>query len=196
MIEPEIRKTQLTLDRTYSAGGKPLPDVHFSGSIAAVVSNPFAGTFASEADVSDWMKALQPLASEMAIELRDALIGDDRSIETCGKGATVGGNGELEMAAAWHAPAGVGLRSALDGPLAQVPSSKKIGAIGSQLDIPLVYLHASYLRSHYDVQPVVVPDGPKPDEVVYALVMSSGPRPHHRIGGFSIDEVVGKDGLR
>ncbi|HBU04063.1 MAG TPA: hypothetical protein DEA70_06215, partial [Acidimicrobiaceae bacterium] len=40
-----------------------------------------------------------------------------------------------------------------------------VGALGSQIDIPLVHLHASYLPSHYDVEPVVVPDGPRPDEV-------------------------------
>ena len=105
-------------------------------------------------------------------------------------------SGELEIAAAWHVPAGAGLRAALGDPKAQVPSSKKVGALGSQIDIPLVHLHASYLRSHYDVEPVVVPDGPRPDDVVYALVMSTGARPAHRIGGFTIDDVHGDDGLR
>ena len=56
---------------------------------------------------------------------------------------------------------------------------------------PLYLITASYLRSHYDVQPVVVPDGPAPNEVVYALVMTTGERPHARIGGFTIDEVDG-----
>ena len=88
------------------------------------------------------------------------------------------------------------MRAALGDPKAQVPSSKKVGALGSQIDIPLVHLHASYLRSHYDVEPVVVPDGPRPDDVVYALVMSTGARPAHRIGGFTIDDVHGDDGLR
>ena len=196
MTDPDVRKLQLTTSRTYSAGGKPLSPVHHSGAIAAVLTNPFAGSFATENQITGWMAALQELANEMAIELRDALVGEGRQIETYGKGAIVGGNGELEIAAAWHAPAGVGLRSALGGPKAQVPSSKKIGAVGSQLDIPLVNLHASYLRSHYDVQAVVVPDGPKTNEVIYAVVMSTGPRPHHRIGGFSVDEIVGEDGLR
>lgn len=77
-----------------------------------------------------------------------------------------------------------------------VPSSKKVGALGCQLDVPMNYLHASYVRSHYDVMPVVVADGPRPDEVVYVLVMTTGPRPDHRIGGFTVDDVVGDDGLR
>ncbi|MEK9526570.1 MAG: amino acid synthesis family protein, partial [Acidimicrobiaceae bacterium] len=145
---------------------------------------------------AEWMTDVRPLADEMAIELRDALTAHGQEIETYGKGAIVGVSGELEIAAAWHVPAGAGLRAALGDPKAQVPSSKKIGALGSQVDIPLVHLHASYLRSHYDVEPVVVPDGPRPDEVIYALVMSTGARPAHRIGGFTIDDVNGDDGLR
>lgn len=196
MPEPSVRKIQLTVNRTFSAGGRPVSETHYSGSVAAVVANPFAGIFASEDEISIWMADLQPLANEMAIDLRDALVSDNRQVETYGKGAIVGGGGELEIAAAWHIPGGASLRHALDNPKAMVPASKKIGALGSQVDIPLVYIHASYLRSHYDVQAVVVPDGPKPDEVVYALVMSTGPRPHHRIGGFTIDEVTREDGLR
>jgi hypothetical protein len=187
---------QLTTRRTLRAAGADLKRPHRHGSIAAVLANPFAGSHATEAQIDEWMTELRPLAGEMAIELRDALTADGEEIETYGKGAIVGVSGELEIAAAWHVPAGAGLRAALGDPKAQVPSSKKVGALGSQIDIPLVHLHASYLRSHYDVEPVVVPDGPRPDEVVYALVMSTGARPAHRIGGFTIVDVHGDDGLR
>jgi hypothetical protein len=190
----EIRKTQLVIERVHHAGGPPLETPLHRGSISTVVANPYAGTHPT--DLGPFMEALGVLAADMAVELRDALTVDGSEIEGYGKGAIAGVSGELEMAAAWHVPAGAGLRTALDQPKAQVPSSKKVGALGSQVDIPLVHLHASYLRSHYDVMPVVVPDGPRPDEVVYALVMSTGPRPHHRIGGFTIDEVIGDDGLR
>ncbi len=191
-----VHRMQLTTRRTLRAAGADLKRPHRHGSIAAVLANPFAGSHATEAQIDEWMTDLRPLAGEMAIELRDALTADGEEIETYGKGAIVGVSGELEIAAAWHVPAGAGLRAALGDPKAQVPSSKKVGALGSQIDIPLVHLHASYLRSHYDVEPVVVPDGPRPDEVVCALVMSTGARPAHRIGGFSIDDVHGDDGLR
>lgn len=191
-----VHRMQLTTRRTLRAAGADLKRPHRHGSIAAVLANPFAGSHATETQIAEWMTDLRPLADEMATELRDALTTDGEEIEAYGKGAIVGVSGELEIAAAWHVPAGAGLRAALGGPKAQVPSSKKVGSLGSQVDIPLVHLHASYLRSHYDVEPVVVPDGPRPDEVVYALVMSTGARPAHRIGGFTIDEVQGDDGLR
>ena len=191
-----VHRMQLTTRRTQRAAGADLKRPHRHGSIAAVLANPFAGSHATETQIAEWMTDLRPLADEMATELRDALTTDGEEIEAYGKGAIVGVSGELEIASAWHVPAGAGLRAALGDPKAQVPSSKKVGALGSQIDIPLVHLHASYLRSHYDVEPVVVPDGPRPDDVVYALVMSTGARPAHRIGGFTIDDVHGDDGLR
>ncbi len=206
MTDPVVRKIQLEISRDHIAGlsspgaGHPLERPHRSGSIAAVVANPFAGTVPNEEALGAWMSSLETLATELSVELREALTADTEragySIESYGKGAIVGVGGEMEIAAAWHVPAGIGLRESLGGPKAQVPSSKKVGALGSQLDIPLVYLHASYARSHYDAHAVVVPDGPRPDEVVYALVMSTGQRPNHRIGGFSIDEAAGDDGQR
>ena len=195
-IQVSTRSLQVTTRRILSVAGRPLADDHHAGSIAAVVQNPFASRFAELDEVTAWMEALQPLANDMAVELRETLVPKGGEVESYGKAGNVGGNGELEIAAAWHAPGGAGLRHALDHPLAMVPASKKVGAVGSQLDIPLVYLHASYLRSHYDVESVVVADAPGPNEVVYALAMSTGPRPMHRIGGFSIDEVDGSDGLR
>lgn len=191
-----VRKIQTDVTRTFAAGGQELDRPHRSGSIAAVVANPFVGVFPDQEALAAWMKDLTPLATTMAEELREVLAIGEHEIEAYGKGAIVGVGGELEIAAAWHIAGGAGLRIALGSPKAMVPSSKKIGVLGCQIDVPLVYLHASYLRSHYDVQPVVVADGPKPSEVVYALVMSTGQRPHHRLGGFPIEEVIGDDGLR
>lgn len=189
-----IRKVQRMIERVHHAGGPELNAPIQRGFIAAVVRNPFAGTH--QEDLTAWTASLGPLAADLATELRDAVTADGSTVEGYGKGAIVGVLGELELAAAWHVPGGAGLRAALGDPKAQVPSSKKVGVLGAQLDIPMVYLHASYARSHYDVLPVVVPDGPRPDELVYALVMTTGERPHHRIGGFSIAEATGEDGLR
>lgn len=194
MSQLSIRKVQLCVERVHHAGGPPLDRPRWRGSIAAVVANPFAGRF--ESDLSAFTDELAPLAEDLAVELRDAVTARGETVEGYGKGAIAGVNGDLEIAAAWHVPGGAGLRAALDHPKAMVPASKKVGPMGCQVDIPMNHLHASYLRSHYDVQPVVVPDGPGPDEVVYALVMTTGERPHARIGGFTIDEVDGSDGLR
>jgi hypothetical protein len=41
-----------------------------------------------------------------------------------------------------------------------------------------------------------VADGPKSDEIALALVMTTGPRVHARVGGLKTSEVKGQDGLR
>jgi hypothetical protein len=46
------------------------------------------------------------------------------------------------------------------------------------------------------VVPMVVPDAPRPDEIVYALAMTTGSRIHARIGGLEMKDVKGEDGLR
>ena len=190
----DIRKVDLRIERVHHAGGPPFDEPRRRGAIASVVVNPFAGRH--QPDLAGFIELLEPLARATADELRDVLAVGGSTVEGYGKGAIVGVNGELELGAAWHVPGGAGLRAALGDPKAMVPASKKIGPMGCQLDIPMNHLHASYLRSHYDVMPVVVPDAPAPDEVVYALVMTTGERPHARIGGFGIDEVEGQDGLR
>ena len=80
--------------------------------------------------------------------------------------------------------------------LAIVPSTKKIGAPGTGLDVPLTHINASYVRSHFDAMEVRVPGAPKPDEIVYILVMSTGPRVHARVGGLAASAIAKWDGLR
>lgn len=194
MTDIQIRKRGLNIERVFHEGG-PASDLPLlKGAVTTVVKNPFDGQFASGADLQAWMEDLRPLARDMAAELVAALGGQSR-VETFGKGAIVGAMGEIEHGAIWHAPGGAAVRDALGGAKAQVPSSKKIGGIGAQVDIPLHYVHASMVRSHYDVMPVAVLDGPKPDEVVFALVMSTGSRIHARIGGLEKAGAKGLDGL-
>ena len=39
-------------------------------------------------------------------------------------------------------------------------------------------------------------DGPRPNELLYALVMTIGGRVHQRVGGLKASEIKGEDGLR
>ena len=41
-----------------------------------------------------------------------------------------------------------------------------------------------------------IADAPRADEIVVAVALTSGGRPHARVGGLQKDEVIGKDGLR
>ena len=88
------------------------------------------------------------------------------------------------------------MREVLGDAKAIVPSTKKLGSPGTRLDIPITHINASYVRSHFDAMEIGLNDGPKSDELLLALVMTSGSRIHARVGGLQADAIAGRDGLR
>lgn len=188
-----IRKLQMILEEVRHDGGPPPETPRRLGAILACVANPFAGRF--EPDLQPAMEDLKPLGAEMSERLIDALGGKD-AVDGYGKGAIVGEAGELEHGALWHVPGGYAMRGLLGQSNAIVPSCMKRGGIGTRLDIPLGHINAAYVRSHFDGIEVGLPDGPRADEIVFALAMSSGGRVHSRMGGLEAWQVTGTDGLR
>ncbi len=189
-----IRKTLLTLEETLHEGGPPQDPPRLIGAAAAVIHNPFAGRYVE--DIQYFMDELKPLGLELSRRLIDTLGGDPATIDGFGKAAIVGAAGEREHAALWHVPGGYAMRELLGGSKAIVPSTKKVGAVGTKIDIPITHVNASYVRSHFDAHEVYVPDAPEKDELVLILVMSRGPRIHARVGGLGSSEIKGEDGLR
>jgi hypothetical protein len=55
---------------------------------------------------------------------------------------------------------------------------------------------ALFVRSHYDVVTVTVPDAPEPDEMVVIVVGANRGRPNFRLGGVRYEDILGEDGLR
>ena len=159
-----------------------------------MIHNPYAGRY--EPDILPMMEALNDLGVEMAGRLVTMLGGDPKAIEGYGKGAIVGSAGELEHGALWHVPGGYAMRRVLGEAKAIVPSAKKVGAPGSHLDVPITHINASYVRSHFDAMEVGLADAPHGDELLLALVMTTGPRIHARVGGLKAAEIKGEDGLR
>src|SRR5437868_15005161 len=132
----------------------------------------------------------------MARNLISALGGNARGIEGYGKGAIVGAAGELEHGALWHVPGGYAMRELLGNAKAIVPSAKKVGGLGTRLDVPITHINASYVRSHFDAFEIGVADAPRSNEIVFVLVMTIGPRVHNRAGGLAAKDIKGEDGLR
>jgi len=188
-----IRKQILTTEDIFHEGGSAPKTPLRRGAIMSVITNPFSGRY--EADIMGFMEDLKPLGLDMATRLIAAL-GGRASIQSYGKGAIVGAAGELEHGALWHVPGGYAMREALGDARAIVPSAKKVAAIGATLDIPITHIHASYVRSHFDAMEVCCSDGPRADEMLVALVMTTGPRIHARVGGLAAQDVIGLDGLR
>jgi len=194
MPDVKVRKFLVSVEEIHHEGG-PVADVPpRRGAVLAVIENPYAGAF--HADIQPFMEDLKPLGLEMARKLLAAMGGEPKSIEGYGKGSIVGEAGELEHAALWHAPGGYSMREVLGGAKAIVPSTKKVGGPGTRLDVPVTHVDASYVRSHFDAIEVGIPDAPRANEMVMALVMTTGPRVHARAGGLAAKDIKGEDGLR
>ena len=142
----------------------------------------------------DFMRALEPLGESLAGELVGTL--GQESVEAYGKAAIVGVNGELEHAAVWHEAGGWALRHALGDPKAIVPSIKAVASAGYRLMVPLHHIRASYVRSHFMSVEIGVQDGPRPDEILFALAMANAGRIHARVGGLSVQDISVHDGQR
>jgi hypothetical protein len=194
MPEVELRKTLLIVDEIFHEGGPPPARPQRRVASIAVIRNPFAGRYVEA--ITGFMDDLKPLGLKMASDMIAALGGDAAVVEGYGKGIIVGEAGELEHGALWHVPGGYSMRELIPASKAIVPSAKKVGGPGTRLDVPITHSNASYVRSHFDAMEIGVNDAPRADEMVLALVMTTGPRVHNRAGGLKASEVVGKDGLR
>lgn len=188
-----LRKLVVQIEEIHHDGGPAPAQPRLRGAVLAVVKNPFAGRY--EPELQGAMEDLKPLGLQMTDHLIRAMGGRD-GIDAYGKGAIVGAAGELEHGALWHVPGGYAMRERLGESRAIVPSSKKLGPMGASIDIPIGHINAAYVRGHFDAMSVAVPDGPKPDEIVFVLVMAKGPRIHSRMGGLEVAQVKGEDGLR
>jgi Amino acid synthesis len=188
----EIRKRSLTIETTYHEGG-PVADKPLKLAAAcAVIKNPYAGRY--ELDLMPFMAELRTLGTLLAQELVDTLGKDN--VEVYSKAAIVGVNGEMEHAAVWHEAGGWAMRAILGEPKAMVPASKAVANAGYRLMVPVHYIHASYVRSHFNSIEVGIQDAPRPNEILFALVMGTGGRVHSRLGGLTQENVSVHDGQR
>lgn len=188
----QVRKRQLLVETVFHEGGPP-PAVPLRMAAAlAVVRNPYAGRY--EPDLLPFMAELRTLGRELAEELVQVL-GRDQ-VQAYGKAAIVGVNGELEHGAVWHEAGGWAMRAVLGEPKAIVPAAKTVASAGYRLMVPLHHIHAAYVRSHFNAMEVGVQDGPRPDEILFGLVMADGGRVHSRLGGLTVDQIAVHDGQR
>ncbi len=190
----KIRKYVATVEETLHDFGPVLARPVTKAVVGGVIANPYAGRHV--ADIQPMMKALEPLAVDLTERVMKILSAKGAELEAYGKGAIVGLNGELEHAALWHQPSGFGIRHAMGGAKSIVPSTVKVAAAGARIDIPLHHVTAAYVRSHFDAIEFCVPDGPRPDEIVFIVAASVGGRPHARVGGLTPAEIKLGDGQR
>nr|WP_145544817.1 amino acid synthesis family protein [Variovorax boronicumulans] len=188
----EIRKRSLTVETVYHEGGPPVDVPLRLAAACAVIRNPYAGRY--EPDLLPFMAELRSLGTLLAQELVDTL-GRDK-VEVYSKAAIVGVDGEMEHGAVWHEAGGWAMRTVLGEPKAIVPAAKAVAGAGYRLMVPLHYIHACYVRSHFNSMEVGIQDAPRPKEILFALVMGTGGRVHARLGGLTTAQVSVHDGQR
>jgi kynurenine formamidase len=190
-----IRKIVIVVEETLQEMGQAVTPPTRRAAAIAVIENPFAGRYVE--DLSPLIAIGEELGELLAAKAVAALGIDGASAQSYGKAAAVGENGELEHAAALlHPKMGAPVRKILGKGAALIPSAKKRGGMGSVLMIPLGHKDAAFVRSHFDGMEVQINDAPRANEIMVAVAITDSGRPLPRIGGLTVAEVKGEDGLR
>jgi hypothetical protein len=174
----DIRKIVTIRDVTYSELGHKaaLPIVRAVG--MAVIDNPYAGRH--HADLRKLWEAGAELGEMLTPDLVRLLGGAPVSY---GKGAIVGVQGEMEHGGACcHPMLGKPMRAAVGGGQALIASNVKVAPPGASLDIPIGHKDEAWSFAHFDTITVMIPDSPRPHEILVAIVVADGGRLNNRCG--------------
>jgi hypothetical protein len=193
-MQAKIRRIVVQVDEVWVENGQPVSPPTRRALAIAVIENPFAGRYVEDLDAL--MTVGQELGALLGQRCVQALGIKPGEAQSYGKAAIVGEAGELEHAAAiLHPKLGAPLRVAVEKGAALVPSSKKMGAMGATIDVPLGHKDAAYVRSHFDAIEARVTDAPRANEIVVCVAVTDSGRPNPRVGGLQHQNMVGKDGL-
>jgi hypothetical protein len=194
-MQAKIRRIVVQIDEVWTENGQAVSPPTRRALAMAVIENPFAGRYVENLDtlvtVGEELGALLGQRCVQALGITPA------QAQSYGKAAIVGEAGEIEHAAAiLHPKLGAPLRVAVEKGAALVPSSKKMGGMGTAIDVPLGHKDAAYVRSHFDAIEARVTDAPRANEIVVCVAVTDSGRPRPRVGGLQHHEMIGKDGLR
>ena len=194
-MSAKIRKIIVQVDEVLVEMGQPVNPPTRRALAMAVIANPYAGRYSENLD--ELIAIGEELGGLLGDKCVQALGIAPGAAQSYGKAAIVGEGGELEHAAAiLHPKLGAPLRQAVEKGAALVPSAKKIGGLGTAIDVPLGHKDAAFVRSHFDAMEARVSDAPRAHEIVVAVVVTDSGRPLPRIGGLQVSEIIGQDGLR
>ena len=194
-MKAKIRKIATFVEETCSEMERTIDPPTRRAAAVAVIENPYAGQYIE--DLSELMAIGEELGELLTRRAVAALGIPANTVESYGKAAAVGEDGEIEHAAAiLHPKLGAPVRKFLGKGAALIPSSKKRGGLGVALDIPLGHKDAAFVRSHFDGMEVRISDAPRANEIMVAIAVTDSGRPLARVGGLTKDQIKGEDGLR
>jgi hypothetical protein len=166
-----IRKLIVQVDETRIEMGRPVQPPTRRAVAMAVIDNPYAGRYSE--DLESLYSIGEELGQLLGARCVAALGIQPDQAQSYGKAAIVGEAGELEHAAAiLHPKLGATLRREVSQGAALVPSAKKMGGLGTAIDVP------------------------RRNEIVVAIAVTDSGRPLARVGGLKSADIQGTDGLR
>ena len=174
-----IRKIVVQSEEIHREGDREIKWPTLKVVAAAVIDNPFAGSYVEDLEpLYDLGAEVSQILAEKAVS---GLKGPADSVQSYGKGAIVGIDGEIEHAAALlHPRFGAPIRKAIGKGDDIIPSTKKMGGPGSTIVMPITHKDNIWDFDHMDAAEITIADAPKPDEIVVAVVLGVGGRPLKR----------------
>ncbi len=181
-MTPEVRKYVAFVEDQMIEGQKPANPPLRMASVAAVLKNPWAGRGFVE-DLSPEIHAMAPILGQEMVSRLMPLVGGGDKVEAFGKMAIVGVNGEVEHGSALIHTLRFGnfLRDAVQS-TEFIPFANKRGGPGNSITLPLKHIREAGARSHFLTLEYAIADAPAADEIVIAIGVTTGGRPHARIG--------------
>lgn len=181
MREFNVRKREIVHETIEREASKEVKEPVNKVVAMAVIENPYAGSY--KENLSRLAEIGGEIGYSLANEAVNRLEGKEK-VESYGKGALIGTEGEVEHGAAvLHPKLGGAMREAIGGGESIIPSVRKVGVPGETMDIPTHHKDDVYQLSHFDTTEVNIQDAPKENEIVVAVVLTDGGRPHPRIKG-------------
>src|ERR1700760_1620101 len=173
----DIRRIFICKDVVFAEGNLPALKPVTRVAACVVIANPLAGQ--PQDDLSELVAFGADLGVLLVNEAKALLPGPAISYA---KAAIVGTSGDIEHGAAiMHPRMGKPMREAIGGGQAIIPSNVKIGAVGSVIDIPLGHKDDVWSFDQIDTLSVMVPNAPRPDEIVVIVALADGGRPRPRV---------------
>src|SRR5277367_5546020 len=173
----DIRRIFICKDVVFAEAGLPALKPVTRVVSCAVIANPLAD------QPQDDLSASIPFGADLgALLVKEAKALLSAPAISYGKAAIVGTSGDIEHAAAiLHPRMGKPMRDAIGGGQAIIPSNVKIGGVGSVIDIPLGHKDDVWAFDQIDTLSVMVPNAPRPDEIVVIVALADGGRPRPRV---------------
>jgi hypothetical protein len=180
----KVRSITTSVTRTLLEAGAAVTPETVVVISAITVENPLAG----KGHVTD-LEVLEAIGAQAASLLVDealrALSANGYSavdVRSYGKGCIVGTDGDREHSAAvLHPRFGAPVRTAIGGGADIIPGTKKVAGAGASITMPLGNVDDRWSFDHMDSIDLVIPDAPRPSELLVALALGVGGRPNARV---------------